>query len=270
MSGWGGGAGACTGRRATRARGGGGQVWLGFIRESRNKANRLDAAKELKNVVLFNQYVVTPLVSSIRRSVTEAAAAEIAELLKQAKEAAAAEEAAEAAPVDAASATVDVTPGSVSSEAKVAAAAQKAEVQLQKEVTLAADLPLNQRQDLYRNYLLYCMTGDQVYAPMGTTITIERDATEFERLSQLGDVLGLSPLDVSQARPEHRLARACARHPGTAGRGLCALLWAKVSTEHTNPLCAPLFSAPPRRRCTGRWRSRRSGRTRSSSWRTAC
>jgi len=67
----------------------------------------------------------------------------------------------------------------------------------QKEITLRDELPAAQRQELYKTFLLFCMTGDQVYAPMGSTITIERDASEFTRLSQLGDVLGLSPLEVS-------------------------------------------------------------------------
>ena len=46
------------------------------------------------------------------------------------------------------------------------------------------------------------MTGDVVQGPMGVTIVTERDESEFARLSQLGDVLGLS-----------QVRHACARKP---------------------------------------------------------
>lgn len=68
----------------------------------------------------------------------------------------------------------------------------------QKDVTLAQDLELRDRLDIYRNFLLYCMTGDVVQGPMGVTMVTERDETEFARLSQLGDVLGLTQMDVYQ------------------------------------------------------------------------
>ena len=54
----------------------------------------------------------------------------------------------------------------------------------QKQITLANDLQLRDRQDVYRNFLLYCMSGDVVALPMGSTVTIESDTIEFKRLSQ--------------------------------------------------------------------------------------
>ena len=66
----------------------------------------------------------------------------------------------------------------------------------QKDVTLATDLVLRDRVDIYRNFLLYCMTGDVVQGPMGVTMVTERDEGEFARLAQLGDVLGLTQMDV--------------------------------------------------------------------------
>ena len=191
------------------------KVWLATVRDSRNKASRLDAAKELRNMVVFNTAVVTPLVAGVKGvAAAEAAAKELAEILKEAQAASLAEEAAEKAAAAAASglpaseAVVDVTAtpadaaapsASSSSEEKVAAAVRsEAAPTAQKEITLRDDLPLPQRQELYRNFLLFCMTGDQVYAPMGSTITIERDSSEFARLSQLGDLLGLNPFEVSE------------------------------------------------------------------------
>lgn len=72
----------------------------------------------------------------------------------------------------------------------------------QKEITLANDLQLRDRQDIYRNFLLYCMSGDVVALPMGSTVVVERDESEFARLSQLGEVLGLSNFDVSHVHKE--------------------------------------------------------------------
>ena len=166
-------------------------------------------------MVVFNTAVVTPLVAGVKGvAAAEAAAKELAEILKEAQAASLAEEAAEKAAAAAASglpaseAVVDVTAtpadaaapsASSSSEEKVAAAVRsEAAPTAQKEITLRDDLPLPQRQELYRNFLLFCMTGDQVYAPMGSTITIERDSSEFARLSQLGDLLGLNPFEVSE------------------------------------------------------------------------
>ena len=72
----------------------------------------------------------------------------------------------------------------------------------QKEINLAEDLQLRDRQDIYRNFLLYCMSGDVVALPMGSTVTIERDTSEFKRLSELGDVLGLGQFDVAHVHRE--------------------------------------------------------------------
>lgn len=77
-----------------------------------------------------------------------------------------------------------------------APASPAAVMRTQKEVTLAADLEQRDRVDIYRNFLLYCMTGDVVQGPMGVQMVTERDDSEFARLSQLGEVLGLSQMDV--------------------------------------------------------------------------
>lgn len=66
----------------------------------------------------------------------------------------------------------------------------------QKDITLSKDLELRDRVDIYRSFLLYCMTGDVMQGPMGVQMVTERDEGEFARLAQLGDVLGLSQMDV--------------------------------------------------------------------------
>lgn len=67
----------------------------------------------------------------------------------------------------------------------------------QKEVNLRDDLEIRDRTDIYRNFLLYCMSGDVVALPMGTSVVVERDTSDFARLAQLGDILGLTQFDVA-------------------------------------------------------------------------
>ena len=112
----------------------------------------------------------------------------------EAKEAAAA---AEAAPAPAA-AEGEAEPAAAAKEAAAAAEAapkslQKAQaaaaeraggeaveggagtMRAQKDITLASDMDLRDRLDTYRNFLLYCMSGDVVRGPMGVTmVTGER------------------------------------------------------------------------------------------------
>ena len=64
-------------------------------------------------------------------------------------------------------------------------------------ITMAETLELQDRKDLYQIFLFYCLSGDTKTGPMGVQMTIERDQSEFLRLQQLGDVLGLSPIEVS-------------------------------------------------------------------------
>jgi hypothetical protein len=69
----------------------------------------------------------------------------------------------------------------------------------QKDITVTdEDFSKQERLDIYKTYLTYCMTGEVVTLPMGGTIVLERDQSEFARLSQLGDLLDLSQLDVYQ------------------------------------------------------------------------
>lgn len=72
----------------------------------------------------------------------------------------------------------------------------------QKDVNIGKDLDLRDRLDIYRNFLMYCMTGDVMQGPMGVQMVTERDESEFARLSQLGDVLGLTQMDVYQVHQD--------------------------------------------------------------------
>ncbi|KAL4860244.1 hypothetical protein ACK3TF_000429 [Chlorella vulgaris] len=144
-----------------------------------------------------------------------AAEAEVKELLAEATAAAdkeddeAAKAAKAAAEEAAAAAASSGEAGKVKSLAKAESAAAEratgevvgdgsAMMKSQKDITVAEDLDLRDRTDIYKNFLLYCMTGDVVQGPMGVTMVTERDDGEFARLSQLGDILGLSQMDVGQ------------------------------------------------------------------------
>lgn len=64
------------------------------------------------------------------------------------------------------------------------------------------DLPcLLHRAELYKQYLMYSMSGDVVELPVGGVIRKKNSAVtqqaEMQRLSQLGDILGMSPLEVN-------------------------------------------------------------------------
>jgi hypothetical protein len=194
--------------------------------------NKLDNARELRKVVYFSNVVLAPLVSATKGKQQEArqedamkeiaetmakarAEAEKEEAAKKAAEAgegaevsAAAEEAAEGEP--AAQAEEVVQPASLAKAEKAkkereegedsvtVAGGKEVKMSSQKEITVAADFETAERVDIYKTYLTFCMTGDVVQLPMGGTIVVERDEQEFARLSQLGDVLGLTPMDVYQ------------------------------------------------------------------------
>ncbi|KAL4434488.1 hypothetical protein ABPG75_000929 [Micractinium tetrahymenae] len=137
-----------------------------------------------------------------------AAEAEVKELLAEATAAADKEDAQKEAAAEAAAASSSGDEAQVKSLEKAQTAAAKrasgeatgagAVMKSQKDITLVKDLELRDRTDIYRNFLLYCMTGDVVQGPMGVTMVTERDESEFARLSQLGDVLGLTQMDVYQ------------------------------------------------------------------------
>lgn len=192
------------------------QAFLKYISQSRLKANRLEAAKELKKMVFFSNIVVSPLLDEVKgidSAKMAAAQAEFEDTLAEAKRMAEAEEKAkegETSEGEEASASVDpeAMPSSLKKSKEGAESFKESDevgdvkMSSQKEITLREDLDLRDRVDIYRNYLIYCMSGDVLSMPMGGTVVLERDTSEFGRLSQLGDVLGLSPMDVMKVHTD--------------------------------------------------------------------
>eukprot|EP00891_Asterochloris_glomerata_P003309 jgi/Astpho2/3309/fgenesh1_pg.00054_%23_10_t len=214
------------------------KIFLGFITRSRSQRDRLEGAKELKRLVFYSNIVVAPLLEDCnaeeteKRKAQEKAKKEIAELMVKAQDEAKAsknaptEELAEQAetlseeiqqqaeqkqaeagveddPAEAsASEQDDERPATLKKAQEAAAAREGVTMKSQKDINLAKDLDARDRQDIYRNFLLYCMSGNVVALPMGASVVVERDESEFARLSQLGDILGLNVMEVGQVHKE--------------------------------------------------------------------
>ncbi|KAK3247525.1 hypothetical protein CYMTET_42978 [Cymbomonas tetramitiformis] len=175
------------------------KAFAGMIKTAKNKSTRLEQAKELKKMVFFSNLVVSPLIEGIRPedpekiAAAEKAEAEMKAIMEEAKKMAKAEGG------DDDEEEPEISIAKPEKE-KIWMEGKEVEVKPQKEINMSTDLDLAERQELYKTYLLYCMSGDQVDLPMGGKVTIERDESEFKRLAQLGDVLGLSPMDVNNVQ----------------------------------------------------------------------
>jgi hypothetical protein len=195
---------------------------LKYISTSRMQKDRISAAKEIKKMIFFSNLVLTPVVDDLKteeekKAEADAAAQqkEIQEIMAKAKKEAEKEEAAkkdgeeenetkgffDANPTSEISEEVEKEAEKEEEEEPVSAAVEEA-AKGQKDITLAKDMELQDRVDVYRNYLMYCMTGDVITGPMGVQMVAERDESEFGRLSQLGDILGLTQFDVMKVHQD--------------------------------------------------------------------
>jgi len=224
------------------------QELMAMVKRVRNMRNQVESAQELKKLVFYSNFVLTPLVEEIDPSIAEEnkkrqEEAEVMALMSKAQEEAKAQEKKEqeqeaaaaktddnaddgelrwvgesaddakeivaespASPSEAASTDADATAGAAEEDgpstlkkAKKGFGAEATQANRgQKVITLAEDMELRDRQDLYRMYLLYCMQGEVRKLGMGSSIVLERDESEFARLIQLGDVLGLTDADTLQ------------------------------------------------------------------------
>ena len=77
------------------------RAFMAYIKDSKTKSNKVDQMKEIRKMIYFNEGVITPLVNDVTKGKAEAAAEELAKLMKEAQEAAAKEEAEEKAKAEA-------------------------------------------------------------------------------------------------------------------------------------------------------------------------
>ena len=231
------------------------KAFMAYIRVARTKQNKIEQSKEIRKMVFFNQTVVTPMVSDVTKAAAEDAAKELADLLKEAQEAAKKEEEEEKAAAKAAEAKEDAEDAEEKEDAEDAeekkdepkaekkeddekkdeTEAEKEEEKkedvvkteepsYQKTVNLREEMDSVTSQGIYQDYLMFCMQGDTVNAPMGVQITIERDQSEFTRLTQLGDILGLNQMEVGSVHKglADKAFRAQAEQMLADGKGLTA------------------------------------------------
>lgn len=159
------------------------RIFINYIKRSRGADNRTESAKELKKMIAFNTLVVTELVADIKGESTDTPQEEkpIEEEEKQ--------------EVD-----EDLEEWeSIQTLRKVKPSKELAEKMGkpgQTEINLKEDLPERDRTDLYKTYLLYCLTGEVKKIPFGAQITTKKDDSEYAYLSQLGGILGLTTKEI--------------------------------------------------------------------------
>ncbi|KAK8596575.1 hypothetical protein V6N13_001190 [Hibiscus sabdariffa] len=152
------------------------KVFLNYVKLSRSADNRTESAKELKKMIAFNTLVVTELVADIKGESSDAPPEEpIKEEVKQDDE----EDEWESLQT-----LRKIRPNKELME--------KLGKPGQTEITLKDDLSETDRMDLYKTYLLYCLTGEVTRIPFGAQITTKKDDSEYVLLNQLGGILGLT------------------------------------------------------------------------------
>nr|DAD24411.1 TPA_asm: hypothetical protein HUJ06_025875 [Nelumbo nucifera] len=155
------------------------KMFMNYIKRSRSAGNRTEAARELKKMIAFNTLVVTELVADIKGESSNTTMQEpVKEEEKQTEE-------------DEWESLQTLRKTRSSKEL-----VEKLEKPGQIEITLKDDLPERDRTDLYRTYLLYCITGEVTKIPFGAQITTKKDNSEYLLLNQLGGILGLTGKEI--------------------------------------------------------------------------
>ncbi|XP_004500340.1 protein TIC110, chloroplastic-like [Cicer arietinum] len=153
------------------------KMFITYIQRARDAENSKDSAKELKKLIAFNTLVVTELVKDIKGESADVSTEEEDVVIE----------------------TEDEEWDSLPSLKKTnpdKELLEKLGKPGQTEITLKDDLPERDRTDLYKTYLLYCLTGDATKIPFGAQITKKKDDSEYLLLNQLGGILGLSSKEI--------------------------------------------------------------------------
>ncbi|XP_021851362.1 protein TIC110, chloroplastic [Spinacia oleracea] len=159
------------------------RIFINYIKQARAAGSRTESAKVLKKMIAFNTLVVTELVADIKGESTTDAPTE--EPTKEEEEEEQMEDEEEWESLQ----TLRKSRPTKELEAKIGKPGQT-------DITVADDLPERERADLYKTYLLYCITGEVTKIPFGAQITTKKDNTEYLYLNQLGDILGLSRKEI--------------------------------------------------------------------------
>ncbi|XP_031483348.1 protein TIC110, chloroplastic [Nymphaea colorata] len=156
------------------------KAFVNFVKRSKAVGNGIEAAKELKKMVAFNTVVVTEMIADIKGE-SPASESEPIEVEHKPIE----EEEPEWESIE----TLRKTRPDKELQAKLGKPGQT-------EITLKDDLSERERADLYRTYLLYCISGEVTVVPFGGQIITKKDDSEYFLLNQLGQILGMSGKEV--------------------------------------------------------------------------
>ncbi|KAF6152633.1 hypothetical protein GIB67_008070 [Kingdonia uniflora] len=149
------------------------KMFVNYVKLSRSADSRTASAKELKKMIAFNTLVVTELVCDIKGESNEATPQVPVEVVKEESE-------------------EEEDWESIQTLRKTRPDKELGAKAGQTEITLKDDLPLRDRTDLYKTYLLYCITGEVTKVPFGAQINTKKDDSEYLLLNQLGGILGLT------------------------------------------------------------------------------
>ncbi|KAH7443067.1 hypothetical protein KP509_02G017700 [Ceratopteris richardii] len=158
-------------------------VFIAFVKRARGAGSRVESARELRKLVTFNVLVVTELISDIKSSFGKTMEEKAEDAVKTEEEEIEEEE----DEWQELQTLRKTKPKSDDISGK----------KPQFDITLKDDLDLRERLDLYRIYLLFCISGESSGMPMGTQIVVKKDTNEFLRLGQLGNLLGLTSKEVA-------------------------------------------------------------------------
>ncbi|PHT61603.1 Protein, chloroplastic [Capsicum annuum] len=154
------------------------KIFISYIQRARGAGSRTESAKELKKMIAFNNLVVSQLVADIKGESSDTPLEDTPKEQVQQNE------------------DEDEEWESLQSLRKVKPSKDNLRKEIQTEITLKDDLPERERTDLYKTYLLFCLTGQVTRIPFGAQITTKKDDSEYVFLSQLGGILGLTNKEI--------------------------------------------------------------------------
>ncbi|XP_061944105.1 protein TIC110, chloroplastic-like [Populus nigra] len=161
------------------------RIFLNFVKQARMAENRTEGAKALRKLIAFNSLVVTELVADIKGESSDTPPEEPSKVEDKKIE--------EDDEWDEEGWESLETLRKIRPSEEVAAKMGKPG---QAEINLKDDLSERERTDLYKTYLLYCLTGEVTRIPFGAQITTKKDDSEYLLLNQLGGILGLTVKEI--------------------------------------------------------------------------
>lgn len=157
------------------------KIFFNHIQRSQACGNLVEAAKELDRMVAFNNLVVTSLVADIEGESPALGSMISDDLVMEEAE------------------TEDGEWESIQSLKKARQNKGSFGKQSQTVIDLKNDLPEEDRQEIYKKYLLYCLSAEVTRNPCGAEHNSKTNEYEYFSLSQLGGILALTDKAIVEA-----------------------------------------------------------------------